>query len=213
MGPPILIDNKNQFALSQMTAIVLYLMDALALAPADPAQRAMTIKVVNDANDVLDDITLDGGRLMWTQKRWDEYIPRLKKWMSLFEEVGRRHHLTAKAGFLLGGEAPGVADIVTATLWSTMTDRFPKIEAMFEETAPHVAALTRRVAAIAAARRSRAKGAAGLRRRLLQRPDRKVAAQGAARLSVASALRRRSFATLHMRRSRRRAWRISASRA
>jgi len=44
--------------------------------------------------------------------------------------------LMARSGFLLGGETQGIADIVTATLWSTMVERFPKIEAMLEETAP-----------------------------------------------------------------------------
>src|SRR5690606_3430693 len=102
--------------------------------------------IVNDANDVIDEITLDGGREMWTKKRWQDFTPRLKKWMSLWEETGRRHGLKATSGFLLGGETPGVADVVTATLWSTMTDRFHKIEMIFAETAPMTAALTRRVA-------------------------------------------------------------------
>ena len=66
--------------------------------------------------------------------------------MSLWEESGRRHGLTAESGFLLGGEAQGIADVVTATLWSTMADRFPKIAAMLEEAAPMTAALTRRIA-------------------------------------------------------------------
>jgi len=146
MGPPLLIDKKADFALSQMSAIVLYLGDTLDLMPAAPAQRAMTIKIVNDANDVIDDITLDGGRLMWTESRWREFVPRLKKWMSFWEETGRRHGLKARSGFLLGGEAPGIADIVTAVLWSTMADRFPAIEALLKEAAPHTAALARRVA-------------------------------------------------------------------
>ena len=146
MGPPILVDKKADFAISQMPAIILYLAETLDLLPAAPALRALTMKIVNDANDVIDDITLDGGRLMWTEKRWQDFLPRLKKWMSLWEETGRRHGLKAESGFLLGGAAPGIADIVTATLWSTMTDRFPKIEAVFVEAAPVTAALTRRVA-------------------------------------------------------------------
>jgi glutathione S-transferase len=146
MGPPLLIDKKANFAVSQMAAIVFYLGETLDLMPAAAAQRAMTIKIVNDANDVIDDITLDGGRLMWTEKRWEEFVPRLKKWMSFWEEIGRRHGLKARSGFLLGGEAPGIADVVTAVLWSTMADRFPAIEAILKEAAPHTAALTRRVA-------------------------------------------------------------------
>jgi glutathione S-transferase len=148
MGPPLLIDKKADFAVSQMSAIVLYLGETLALMPATPDKRAMTLKIVNDANDVIDDITLDGGRLMWTKERWGEFVPRLKKWMSLWEETGRRHGLTSESGFLLGGEAPGVADVVTATLWSTMTERFAKIEAILGEAAPTTAGLARRVSAL-----------------------------------------------------------------
>jgi len=146
MGPPLLIDKKADFAIAEMPAVVLYLGETLELMPATPAQRALTMKIINDANDVIDEITLDGGRQMWTEKRWRDFVPRLKTWMSLWEETGRRHGLQAGSGFMLGGETPGVADVVTATLWSTMTDRFSKIEAMLENAAPMTAALTRRVA-------------------------------------------------------------------
>ena len=146
MGPPILIDKKADFAISQMPAVVLYLGDTLHLMPTAPAPRALTMKIVNDANDVIDEITLDGGREMWTKKRWQEFVPRLKKWMSFWEDIGRRHGLKADSGFLLGGKASGIADIVTATLWSTMADRFREIGAIIEETAPMTATLTRRVA-------------------------------------------------------------------
>src|SRR4051812_33748980 len=92
-GPPMLIDKKADFAIAEMPAIVLYLGETLDLLPATPALRAMAMKVVNDANDVIDEMTLDGGRQMWTEKRWQEFVPRLKKWMSLWEETGRRHGL------------------------------------------------------------------------------------------------------------------------
>ncbi len=126
MGPPLLIDKKADFAISQMPAIVLYLGETLELMPATPALRAMTMKIVNDANDTIDEITRDGGRDMWTDKRWEESYRALKKWMSFWEETGRRHGLKADGGFLLGGDAPGIADIVTATLWSTVGDRFKR---------------------------------------------------------------------------------------
>ena len=148
MGPPLLIDKKANAAIAEMPAIVLYLGETLDLLPATPALRAMTLKIVCDANDVLDEITLDGGRQMWTEKRWDEFVPRLKKWMSLWEETGRRHGLKKESGFLLGGARPGIADVVTATLWSTMTDRFETIEKILKRSAPMTAALTRRVAAL-----------------------------------------------------------------
>jgi glutathione S-transferase len=145
MGPPLLVDRKADFAIAQMPAIVLYLGETLGLTPAGPALRALTMKIVNDANDVIDELTLDGGREMWTPAKWREFVPRLKTWMSFWEETGRRHGLKAGSGFLLGGDAPGIADVVTATLWSTMGDRFPKIAAILEDAAPLTAALARRV--------------------------------------------------------------------
>jgi glutathione S-transferase len=145
MGPPLLIDRKADFAIAQTSAIILYLGETLDLLPTSPALRALTMKTVNDANDVIDEITLDGGRQMWTRDRWRDFVPRLRKWMSFWEETGRRHGLKRTSGFLLGGDAPGIADIVTATLWSTMTERFDAIGKILEETAPMTAALTRRV--------------------------------------------------------------------
>lgn len=148
MGPPMLIDKEVDFAIAQMPAVVLYLGETLGLMPSERAARAMTLKIVNDANDVIDEITLQGGRQMWTEERWQDFVPRLKKWMSFWEETGRRNGLKQDSGFILGGEAPGVADIVTATLWSTMTDRFGTIGAMLDEAAPMTAALSRRISAI-----------------------------------------------------------------
>ncbi|MFZ6681617.1 glutathione S-transferase [Undibacterium sp. Tian12W] len=148
MGPPILIDKKNRFAIAEMPAIVLYLGETLDIMPASPELRAMTMKIVNDANDVIDEITLDGGRQMWTEKRWKEFIPRLQKWMSLWEETGKRHGLRAGSGFLLGGKEAGIADIMTATLWSTLGDHFPKIKKLLEKTAPMTANLSQRISAL-----------------------------------------------------------------
>ena len=150
MGPPLLIDNDTGFALAQMPAIAFHLGRTLGLLPDDDAGQAMTLKLVNDANDILDEITLDGGREMWTRESWDAFVPRLKRWMRFFEVVGARNGLAHDRGFLLGGEAPGVADIVTATLWSTLRDRFSVIGAMLDEEAPLTAALCRRMMTIPA---------------------------------------------------------------
>lgn len=148
MGPPLLIDKKADFAIAQMPAIILYIGETLDLLPSTPALRAMTIKLVNDANDVIDELTIDGGKQMWTAARWREFVPRLEKWMSFWEETGRRHGLTADTGYVLGGEEPGIADVVTATLWTTMGDRFPTLATMLGETAPMTAALASRVSAL-----------------------------------------------------------------
>jgi len=146
MGPPVLVDEEAGVALSQMPAILLYLGEALALLPETPGERALSIKVVNDANDVIDELTLDGGRQMWTEDRWADFAPRLQRWMGLWEDLGRRHGLKPRSGFLLGGETAGLADVVAATLWSTMAERFPRIGAMLDEAAPLTASLVARVA-------------------------------------------------------------------
>ena len=127
MGPPVLIDRAADFAIAEMPAIVLYLGEKLELFPETPQLRAMTLKIVNDANDVIDEITLNGGQRMWSEERWADYVPRLKKWMNLWEETGRRHGLTRDTGYILGGSDPGIADVITATLWTTMTERFSKV--------------------------------------------------------------------------------------
>src|SRR5450631_1799280 len=56
MGPPMLVDRKADFAIAEMPAIVLYLGETLDLMPPTAALRALTMKVVNDANDVIDEI-------------------------------------------------------------------------------------------------------------------------------------------------------------
>jgi glutathione S-transferase len=148
MGPPVLIDQAAGFAIAQMPAILLYLGDTLDLLSATPARRAMTIKLVNDANDVIDEMTLEGGRDMWSEARWQEAVPRVRKWLTLWEETGRRHGLASEHGHILGESQPGMADIVTATLWTTLADRFSRIESLLEDTAPLTAALCRRVSAL-----------------------------------------------------------------
>jgi glutathione S-transferase len=145
MGPPVLIDRATGFALSEMPAIALYLGETLGLLPSSAEGRAMTAKVVNDANDVIDEITLDGGRAMWTPETWQDFVPRLERWMGFWEATGSANGLTTEEGFLLGTDEAGVADIVTAVLWTTMADRFATIAARLEDTAPRTAGLAKRM--------------------------------------------------------------------
>jgi glutathione S-transferase len=148
MGPPVLIDHQADVAIAEMPAIILYLGETLDLMPGTPELRAMTIKIVNDANDVIDEITLNGGDHMWTEARWEAFVPRLAKWMTIWEDTGRRHGLDKDAGYILGGGMPGIADVITATLWTTMTERFSKIRDLFEKTAPMTSALCNRISAL-----------------------------------------------------------------
>lgn len=145
MGPPLLIENATGFALAEMPAIALYLGETLGLIPDTAELRARTMKIVNDANDVLDELTNDGGREMWTAEKWHDYLPRLKRWMAIWEDAGKRAGMAADSEFILGSADAGVADIVTSTLWSTMAERFPAIAAHLAATAPGTAGLCRRM--------------------------------------------------------------------
>jgi len=148
MGPPVLIDHQTEVALAEMPAIIFYLGETLDLMPNNPGRRAMTMKIVNDANDVIDEITLNGGDHMWTEERWNTYRPRLAKWMNIWEDTGRRYGLDRNSGYVLGGDAPGIADVITATLWTTMAERFSKIRELLDETAPITAALSKRISSL-----------------------------------------------------------------
>lgn len=145
MGLPMLVNNQNGFSLSQMPAITYYLGERFNLLPADLEEKAMALKVINDANDVIDELTLQGGMMMWTLEAWTEFVPRLKRWMSFWEVNGTRHGLTLEHGYLLGTEKATIADIVTATLWQIMRERFPKLGTLLDEVAPKTAALAQRL--------------------------------------------------------------------
>ena len=148
MGPPMLTDHRAGVTLAQMPAILGYLGRAHGLMPGDLFRAALTDKAIADANDVLYEMTRYNGAQMWTAPDWAEYRPRLARWMTIFEETGRRHGLGPDTGHLLGGDAPGLADLVAHVLWGTMTEKLPALRPMLEETAPRVAALSDRIGAL-----------------------------------------------------------------
>ena len=148
MGPPVLIDHANQFAVSQTAAILLYLGRKHELLPSDPEREAMTVKIIADADDVLYEMTRYNGAQMWTTEEWQAYLPRLKRWLKIFEQIGVRHGLTVGSGTLLGTDAPGIADLTASILWGTMVDKFPTLRPLLDDTAPALAALCDRIAAL-----------------------------------------------------------------
>lgn len=147
MGVPVLTDHGENSSIAQMPAILTYLGRKHRLTPDDPLLEAMTTKIVADASDVLYETTRHHGALLWDQASWDAYLPRLTRWMAIFEETGRRHGLSPGAGHVLGTEAPGIADLATCVLWGTMTQRFPSLRPLLDARAPAIAGLTDRVAA------------------------------------------------------------------
>ncbi|MFC4652214.1 glutathione S-transferase [Lactococcus nasutitermitis] len=135
MGPPVLVNHEKHFALSQMPAIANYLGEQLNLLPESAEDKALALKIVADANDVIDELTLQGGMTMWTQESWQAFIPRLQKWMTFWEEELAR----SSSNYLVNTQSPTIADIVSSTLWSTVTERFPAIKDLLEKTAPNTA--------------------------------------------------------------------------
>ncbi|MFP4450531.1 MAG: glutathione S-transferase [Rhodosalinus sp.] len=145
MAPPLLIDHRRDSAVAQMPAIMAYLGAALDLMPGDPARDALALKAVLDGNDVLDEITRDGGRQIWDAASWEAFEPRLSRWMAIFEETGNRHGLTAKAGWMLGTGAASLADLAAWALWSPMTRKLPPLRGMLEREVPATAGLVARL--------------------------------------------------------------------
>lgn len=148
MGPPVLTDHSREFSISQMAAILAYLGEKHGLIDDDLVLRAMNTKLIDDANDVLYEMTRHNGAQQWTNEAWAEFQPRLQRWMEIFEETGRRYGLTAQSGFILGTEAPCLADLVTATLWGTMTTKFPALRPVLETHAPGITSLCDRIGAM-----------------------------------------------------------------
>lgn len=131
MAPPMLVGPGGE-AVAQMPAIAFWLGQRFDLMGDRPE---LTMKTVNDANDVLDEMTLNGGKQMWTAKTWRAYLPRLRRWMHIWEASIHDH------------ETFGLSEIVTATLWGVMTDRLPALRPILDAEASKVAALTDRMRA------------------------------------------------------------------
>lgn len=150
MGPPVLHDLERDIWISQLQAVLDYLGHRLGLGPSDPADRAMTLKIVGDCIDVLEEITRHCGRSgMWTPETWEPFVSRrLPRWMHLFEATGRAHGLTETGGTMLGSDSPMLADLATAALWHTMTDKLPALRPVLDREAPCTAALSDRIAAL-----------------------------------------------------------------
>lgn len=148
MAPPMLEDKRVGQSIAQMTAILLYLGETYMLMPDENGPRARTIKLICDANDLLDEITRHGGERMWDKTDWNSFISgRFVRWLDIFEQTGKAHGLTANGeGTILGSPGYGIADLVTAALFFTMMDKLPALRPVIEDKAPSVAALADRIA-------------------------------------------------------------------
>lgn len=137
-GPPVLFEHETGRYLSQTPAIILYAASKLGLAPADPYDTAMCLKVQMDCNDVLMEICRHNGSTMWTRDEWVQFrTKRLPRWMRVFEE-------SVKRGFI-GKEQVTFADISVFALFGTMTRCLPELDGDLLQHAPNVHQLCKRM--------------------------------------------------------------------
>lgn len=140
MGPPVLRDLDSSRALSQMPAIVLYASSKLNLAPDDPFDLAMCMKILMDCNDVLMEICRYNGSMMWDRDEWVRFrSERLPRWLDIFEE-------SLKRGYI-GEEGVTFADIGVYALFGNMTRCLPELDDDLLGRAPGIHALCGRIGA------------------------------------------------------------------
>jgi glutathione S-transferase len=105
-----------------MPAIVLYVSGELDLAPDDPFELAMCMKILMDCNDVLMEICRYNGSTMWEREDWFEFRSRrLPRWLQVFEESLQRGYI--------GKDAVSFADIGVFALFGNMMRCLPELEA------------------------------------------------------------------------------------
>ncbi len=144
MAMPLLVDNDSGTTLSQAPAILMSLGRKCDLIR-DPDQ---TLRLICDAMDVLGEITRNHGAQMWDRPSWEAFTTeRLPRWMQFHDRIGVQNRLSADAGYVLGGEAPTLADLTLTALWHTMVDRLPGLRPLLHENAPAIEGLVDRIAA------------------------------------------------------------------
>ena len=138
MGPPLLLDREADRALSQMPAVVLYAASELDVAPQDPFELAMAMKVLMDCNDVLMEICRYNGSSMWQREEWVRFrTERLVRWLGIFEESATRGYI--------GGATVSFADIGVYALFGNMIRCLPELEPDLVGHAPRVHALCKAI--------------------------------------------------------------------
>ncbi|NDU99568.1 glutathione S-transferase family protein [Pseudoroseicyclus tamaricis] len=141
MAPPYLVE-KGGLQIAQMPAIATHLAERHGLMPSGAEARAAATKAILDANDVLEEISQNGGVQMWEEESWGEFrAERLATWMRIFEETYQHH-----GGPFMLGEEITLADIAALGLWAPMIHALPPLEEDLKRHAPQVSALLGRLA-------------------------------------------------------------------
>lgn len=145
MAPPYLLDINHDRYLAQMPAIMIHLAKEYSYMPKRTETFDLAVKTINDCHDILTEITLNGGQIMWSQKEWKEFRnDRLPKWMKIFEKTGMEHGFKSENGYFLGATI-SVADIALTALFGTMIHSFPELRNDLQKNAPKVFQLINRI--------------------------------------------------------------------
>eukprot|EP00039_Didymoeca_costata_P009625 m.127560 g.127560 ORF g.127560 m.127560 type:complete len:239 (+) comp14550_c0_seq2:125-841(+) len=147
MAPPMLYDKTYDMYVSQLSAIVSHLGRKTNLIPNSDQLKTIAEKTVSDCNDVLSELTRNGGAKMWEdQAEFDEFLEgRFAKWLQIFEKTGARYGLKEDKGFFLGTEKATIADTSLVALLGNLEHCVPEFKPVLRKNCPNVMALIDRI--------------------------------------------------------------------
>ena len=149
MAPPLLYDSSHDLYISQMSAIVGHLGRVTGMMPQGLVEQAVTMNVLGNCNDILNEITRQCGFKMWTRKEFETFrSTRLVKWFAIMETTAtRRGGLEMGKGYFFGSIEPTLVDIALFACFATLEEGLPELSRDFRAECPSIAALIDRLRA------------------------------------------------------------------
>ena len=131
LAPPVLYDQGNDKYLGQLAAILMYLGRKYDLI----GDKDEALRIINDALDILLEITRMHGAQMWDEQSWEAFVTtRLPAWLAIHERWLSEQ--TASSPFAHGRAKIGLSDLVLTALWHTMADKLPNMRGVITQHAP-----------------------------------------------------------------------------
>ena len=141
LAPPVLYDQSDDKYLGQLAAILMYLGRKYDLI----GDADESLRIINDALDILLEITRMHGAQMWDEESWTTFISeRLPNWLFIHERWLTEQ--TANSPYAHGRTQIGLSDLVLTALWQTMADKLPNMGETIKKHAPTVMAHTDAIA-------------------------------------------------------------------
>ena len=141
LAPPVLYDKSEDKYLGQLAAILMHLGRKYDLI----GDNDETLRIINDALDILLEITRSHGALMWDDESWEAFITtRLPAWLAIHERWQTEQ--TQSSPYAHGRQNIGLSDLVLTALWHTMAEKLSNMRQIIESHAPTVMAHTNSIA-------------------------------------------------------------------